>query len=134
MDTQATRTIAMCMELVGPRQRDPPGRARRHRDRDRAEPPRTRRAAHQPAPSRNATGAASQRERELAEGHAAVRYAAYVTVSAPRDGPGRASRSSSRTSRGSSSRPSAPRLRLERMWGQQAEAFTYTLPLCRGLR
>ena len=25
-------------------------------------------------------------------------------------------------------------LRLERMWGQQAEAFTYTLPLCRGLR
>ena len=26
-------------------------------------------------------------------------------------------------------------LRLERMWGQQAEAFTYgALPLCRGLR
>jgi hypothetical protein len=25
-------------------------------------------------------------------------------------------------------------LRLERMWGQQAEAFTYSLPLGRGLR
>jgi hypothetical protein len=24
-------------------------------------------------------------------------------------------------------------LRLERMWGQQDDALTYTLPLCRGL-
>jgi len=25
-------------------------------------------------------------------------------------------------------------LELERLWGQQGPAFTYTLPLCRGLR
>ena len=83
--------------------------------------------------SHSATVPASQRERELAEGHAAVRYAAYVTVSVPADTPDAIADLESDVSRVELEAKRAP-LRLERMWGQQAEAFTYGLPLCRGLR
>ena len=70
----------------------------------------------------------TQRERELAEGHAAIRYAAYVTVSAPNTGPGAVDELEAAVSRVELEAKRAP-LRLERMWGQQAEAFTYSLPL-----
>jgi hypothetical protein len=77
--------------------------------------------------------AANERERELAEGHAAVRYAAYVTVSVPSEGDDALAELESEVSRVELEAKRAP-LRLERMWGQQAEAFTHGLPLCRGLR
>jgi hypothetical protein len=77
--------------------------------------------------------AASERERELAEGHAAVRYAAYVTVSVPSGCAEALAALESDVSRVELEAKRVP-LRLERMWGQQSEAFTYTLPLCRGLR
>jgi hypothetical protein len=77
--------------------------------------------------------AAEQRERELAEGHAAIRYAAYVTVSVRDSGPGALDELESAVARVELEAKRAP-LRLERMWGQQAEAFTYSLPLGRGLR
>ncbi len=72
--------------------------------------------------------ATSRREEELADGHAAVRFAGYVTVSA---------RSLDELEHNCSEIDHAAqmaRLELLRLYGQQEEAFTYTLPLCRGLR
>jgi hypothetical protein len=77
---------------------------------------------------RRVSEAAVQREEELAEGHAAVRFAGYVTVSA---------RSPEELERNCSEIEHAAqmaRLELLRLYGQQEEAFTYTMPLCRGLR
>jgi hypothetical protein len=77
---------------------------------------------------RRMADATSQREEELADGHAAVRFAGYVTVSA---------RSEEELERNCSEVEHAAQMaRLEplRLYGQQEESFTYTLPLCRGLR
>jgi len=132
MDSRTTRTIAMCMELVGP------SRAIR-----RAERAATETATEQSLRARvgqrtsqrqvQRDRAADQRERELAEGHAAIRYATYVTVSVPAGASDALTELESDVSRVDLEAKRAP-LRLERMWGQQAEAFTYGLPLCRGLR
>jgi hypothetical protein len=77
-------------------------------------------------------GAVTIRERELASGHAAVRFAGYITVSVPGDGPTPLDDLHSTVSRAEMAANRAS-LRLERMWGQQDEALTFTLPLCRGL-
>jgi hypothetical protein len=80
------------------------------------------------ARGRRQTDAVARREEELADGHAAVRFAGYVTVSA---------RSAEELDRQCSEIEHAAqmaRLELLRLYGQQEEAFTYTLPLCRGLR
>jgi len=132
MDSRTTRTIAMCMELVGP------AKAIRQAERgatETATEQQLRARVGQRTSQRQSQRdqAAAQRERELAEGHAAVRYAAYVTVSVPIDTPDALALLESDVSRIDLEAKRAP-LRLERMWGQQAEAFTYTLPLCRGLR
>ena len=132
MDSQTTRTIAMCMELVGP------ARAIRQAERaatETATEQSLRARVGQRTSQRQAQRdrAANQRERELAEGHAAVRYAAYVTVSVPWGRADALAELESDVSRIELEAKRAP-LRLERMWGQQAEAFTYGLPLCRGLR
>jgi hypothetical protein len=132
MDSRTTRTIAMCMELVGP------SRAIRQAERAATETAteqslRARVGQRTSQRQSQRDQAAGQRERELAEGHAAVRYAAYVTVSVPAGQPDALSALESDVSRIELEAKRAP-LRLERMWGQQAEAFTYTLPLCRGLR
>lgn len=131
MASQTTRTVGMCMELVGP------GRAIRQAERAATETAteqslRARvgqRTSQRQAQRDTATG---RRERELSEGHAAVRYTAYITVSVP-EGPDGQARLEADVSRVELEAKRAP-LRLERMWGQQAEAFTHTLPLCRGLR
>jgi hypothetical protein len=132
MDTRVTRSVAMVMELVGP------ARATRHAERaatETATEQSLRARVGQRTSQRQAQrdNAATQRERELAEGHAAIRYAAYVTVSAPNTGPGSADDLEAAVTRVELEAKRAP-LRLERMWGQQAEAFTYSLPLGRGLR
>jgi hypothetical protein len=132
MDTRVTRSVAMVMELVGP------ARATRHAERaatETATEQSLRARVGQRTSQRQAQrdSAATQRERELAEGHAAIRYAAYVTVSAPNTGPGAVDELEAAVSRVELEAKRAP-LRLERMWGQQAEAFTYSLPLGRGLR
>ena len=80
------------------------------------------------ARGRRQTEAVVRREEELADGHAALRFAGYVTVSA---------RSLEGLERHCSEIEHAAqmaRLELLRLYGQQEEAFTYTLPLCRGLR
>jgi hypothetical protein len=132
MDTRVTRSVAMVMELVGP------ARATRHAERAATETAteqslRTRVGQRTSQRQAQRDSAATQRERELAEGHAAIRYAAYVTVSAPNNGPGAVDELEAAVSRVELEAKRAP-LRLERMWGQQAEAFTYSLPLGRGLR
>jgi hypothetical protein len=69
-----------------------------------------------------------QRESELADGHAEFRFSGYVTVSAA---------SSSELDVACAEVEQAARqsnLELRRLYGQQAEAFTWTLPLARGLR
>jgi hypothetical protein len=64
---------------------------------------------------------------ELTEGHVSVRFSAYVTVSAQsRDELDSSCREVERQA-------SQSLLELERLWGQQQPAFTYTLPLARGL-
>ena len=69
-----------------------------------------------------------RREAELAEGHASFRYSGYVTVSAP-------SREELETARDAVLHAAGQsRLALRRLYGDQASAYTCTLPLCRGLR
>ncbi len=70
----------------------------------------------------------ARREAELAEGHASFRYAGYVTVSAPSEGELTAACDVVQHAAGQS------RLALRRLYGDQASAYTCTLPLCRGLR
>jgi hypothetical protein len=80
------------------------------------------------ARGRRQTEAVARREEELADGHAAVRFAGYVTVSARTlDGLERHCAEIEHAAQ-------MARLELLRLYGQQEEAFTYTLPLCRGLR
>jgi hypothetical protein len=76
---------------------------------------------------REAEGVA-QREAELADGHQEFRFSGYVTVSAVGEEELRASCAAVEHTAESC------RLELRRLYGQQAEAFTWTLPLGRGLR
>ena len=72
--------------------------------------------------------AATRREDELLDGYDDVRFSGYVTVSAPTV----ALLEESVADVMAQAR--AARLRLVRLAGQQAEAFWYTAPLCRGVR
>jgi len=68
-----------------------------------------------------------QREGELADGHGEYRFSGYVTVTA--------ADLSELTSACAEVEQSAQQahLDLRRLYGQQAEGFTWTLPLARGL-
>ena len=70
----------------------------------------------------------NRREEELADGHSEYRFSGYVTVSAD-DCDGLAAACSEVEHAAQSAR-----LELRRLWGRQAEAYTWTLPLARGLR
>ena len=72
--------------------------------------------------------ATARREAELAAGHCEVRLSGFVTVS------GRDREELRRACSEVAEHAARARLELHRMYGQQAEAFTFTLPLCRGLR
>jgi hypothetical protein len=68
-----------------------------------------------------------RREAELADGHASFRYSGFITVSAPSDsGLDAACDAAQHAS-------SAARLVIRRLYGDQATAYTCTLPLARGL-
>jgi hypothetical protein len=69
-----------------------------------------------------------RREEELADGHAEFRFAGYVTVSAPD------AEELERSCAEVEHAAQQSRLELVRLYGQQAEGFTFTLPLGRGLR
>jgi hypothetical protein len=70
----------------------------------------------------------ARREAELAEGHASFRYSGYLTVSAASDDELAVAVDTVQHAAGQS------RLALRRLYGDQASAYTCTLPLCRGLR
>ena len=69
-----------------------------------------------------------RREEELAAGHGEVRLAGFVTVT------GRDGDDLRRACAEILEHAARARLELHRMYGQQADAFTFTLPVCRGLR
>jgi hypothetical protein len=80
------------------------------------------------ARQRQSAEATRLREAELAAGHGEVRLSGYITVS------GRDSEELGRACGEVMEHAARARLELRRLYGQQAEALTFTLPLCRGLR
>ncbi|MBV8991815.1 MAG: hypothetical protein JO372_24925 [Solirubrobacterales bacterium] len=123
----AVRTVAVTFEPI------PPGRSTREVEaaitRDRADSDlRHRFGQAETARQRQAQEATLRREAELAAGHSEVRLAGFVTVS------GRDHDDLRRASSEVLEHAARARLELHRMYGQQADAFTLTLPLCRGLR
>jgi hypothetical protein len=80
------------------------------------------------ARQRQAAEATMRREAELAAGHGEVRLSGFVTVS------GRDREDLHRACGEVLEHAARARLELHRLYGQQAEAFAFTLPLCRGLR
>jgi len=71
---------------------------------------------------------ATRREAELAEGYAAVRFSGYVTVTASTADQLENACDATEQAAGQC------RLELRRLYGEQDRAFTFTLPLGRGLR
>ena len=80
------------------------------------------------ARQRQAADATRRREAELAAGHSEVRLSGFVTVT------GRDPDDLRRACAEVTEQAARARLELHRLYGQQADAFTFTLPLCRGLR
>jgi hypothetical protein len=80
------------------------------------------------ARQRQAAEATVRREAELAAGHGEVRLSGFVTVS------GRDGEELRRACAEVLEHAARARLELRRLYGQQAQAFTFTLPLARGLR
>jgi hypothetical protein len=124
--SSAVRTVAVTFEPV------PPERSTREVEaavtRDRADRElRHRFGQLETARQRQAQEATMRREAELAEGHGEVRLAGFITVS------GRDEDDLRRACSEVHDHAARARLELHRMYGQQAEAFTFTLPLCRGL-
>jgi hypothetical protein len=125
--SSAVRTVAVAFEPI------PPERSTREVEaaitRDRADRElRHRFGQSETARQRQAQDAAARREAELAAGHTEVRFTGFVTVSG---------RSQDDLRRGCAEvldHAARSRVELHRMYGQQADAFTFTLPLCRGLR
>lgn len=72
--------------------------------------------------------AVTRREEELADGFAEMRFAGFITVSAP------GAEELERASGDVEHAGQLARLEFQRMYGEQEAAFTNTLPLCRGLR
>jgi hypothetical protein len=125
--SSVVRTVAVSFDPV------PPERSVREIEaavtRDRADRElRHRFGQSETARQRQAQDATIRRESELAAGHGEVRLAGFVTVS------GRDRDDLRRASADVLEHAARARLELHRLYGQQADAFTFTLPLCRGLR
>jgi hypothetical protein len=123
----AVRTVAVTFEPI------PAARSTRQVEaaitRDRADRELRRRFGQsETARQRQAQDATVRREAELAAGHCEVRLAGFVTVS------GRNHEELRRAGAEVLEHAARARLELHRMFGQQADAFTFTLPLGRGLR
>ena len=125
--SSVVRTVAVTFEPI------PPERSTREVEaaitRDRADRElRHRFGQSETARQRQAQDATIRRESELAAGHSEVRLAGFVTVS------GRDRADLRRACSEVLEHAARARLELHCMYGQQADAFTFTLPLCRGLR
>jgi hypothetical protein len=125
--SSAVRTVAVTFEPIARERSTREAEAaitRDHADREL----RRRFGQAQTARQRQAEEATARREAELAAGHGEVRLAGFVTVS------GRDANDLRRSCAEVNDHAARARLELYRMYGQQAAAFTFTLPLCRGLR
>jgi len=125
--SSAVRTVAVCFEPL------PADRSTREVEaavtRDRADRElRARFGQSETARQRQAVDATVRREGELAAGHGEVRLSGFITVS------GRDRDDLRRACTEVLEHAARARLELHRLYGQQADAFTFTLPLCRGLR
>ena len=125
--SSVVRTVAVTFEPIAPERSTREAEAAITRDRADREL-RHRFGQAETARQRQAQEAAVRREAELAAGHAEVRLAGFVTVS------GRDQDDLRRACAEVHEQAVRARLELHRMYGQQAEAFAFTLPLCRGLR
>jgi hypothetical protein len=125
--SSVVRTVAVTLEPIAPERSTREAEAAVTRDRADREL-RHRFGQTETARQRQAQEAAERRESELAAGHAEVRLAGFVTVS------GRDPDDLRRACAEVHEQAVRARLELHRMYGQQAGAFTFTLPLCRGLR
>jgi hypothetical protein len=125
--SDTVRTVAVTFEPVAPERSTREAEAAITRDRADSEL-RRRFGQSETARQRLAQDAAMRREAELAAGHSEVRLTGFVTVS------GRDEHELQRACAEIHQHAARARLELRRMYGQQAEAFTFTLPLARGLR
>ncbi len=125
--SSAVRTVAVTFEPVAPERSTREVEAAVTRDRADSEL-RSRFGQSETARQRQTHDATLRRESELAAGHGEVRLAGFVTVS------GRDPADLRRASAEVLEHAARARLELHRLYGQQAAAFTFTLPLCRGLR
>ncbi len=126
-NSATVRTVAVTFEPVSPERSAREVEAAITRDRADSEL-RRRFGQSETARQRQAQEAAARREAELAAGHGEVRLAGFVTVSGRDEGELR------RACAEVHGHAARARLELHRMYGQQAEAFRFTLPLARGLR
>jgi hypothetical protein len=125
--SSAVRTVAVTFEPLSPERSTREVEAAVTRDRADREL-RRRFGQSETARQRQAEEATARREAELAAGHNEVRLAGFVTVT------GRSPEDLHRACSEVHEHAARARLELHRMYGQQADAFTFTLPLCRGLR
>jgi Putative type VII ESX secretion system translocon, EccE len=125
--SSVVRTVAVTFQPIAPERSTREVEAAITRDRADREL-RHRFGQSETARQRQAQEATVRRESELAAGHSEVRLAGFVTVS------GRDRDDLRRASTEVLDHAARARLELHCMYGQQADAFTFTLPLCRGLR
>jgi hypothetical protein len=125
--SSVVRTVAVTFEPLAPERSTREAEAAVTRDRADRDL-RHRFGQAETARQRQAQEAAVRREAELAAGHAEVRLAGFVTVS------GRDQDDLRRACAEIHEQAVRARLELHRMYGQQGDAFAFTLPLCRGLR
>jgi hypothetical protein len=125
--SSAVRSVAVTFEPLSPERSTREVEAAVTRDRADREL-RRRFGQSETARQRQAEEATARREAELAAGHNEVRLAGFVTVT------GRSAEDLRRACSEVHEHAARARLELHRMYGQQADAFTFTLPLCRGLR
>ncbi|MHB8659035.1 MAG: SCO6880 family protein [Solirubrobacteraceae bacterium] len=125
--SNAVRTVAVTFEPVAPERSTREVEAAVTRDRADREL-RRRFGQSETARQRQSAEATLRREAELAAGHCEVRLSGFVTVS------GRDPEDLRRSCSQVLEHAARARLELHRMYGQQADAFAFTLPLCRGLR
>ena len=124
---RVVRTVAVTFEPVSPERSSRDVEAAITRDRADREL-RSRVGQLETARQRQAQEAAARREAELAAGHTEVRVAGFVTVT------GRDEDELRRAGANVLEQAARAKLELHRMYGQQADSFTFTLPMARGLR
>lgn len=129
IEAPITRTVSMVMDVLGPRK----GVRRAESAAQEAQAEgwlRHKIGRRTTARERSREEAVHGTEHELAGGHALVRFAGFVTVSVPVE-EGVAELNAA--FRQMEAAALAAGLSLERMWMEQQDAWTYGLPLCRGL-